>query len=78
MIAAASTGNANIKRKEVIKIDHTNSGRSFINIASHLKKNIVLIKFIDAAIEEAPTKWKLKITKSTAKPECDCAADNGG
>jgi hypothetical protein len=36
---------------------------------SALKNKIVQIKLIDAAIEEAPIKWKLKITKSTEAPE---------
>lgn len=56
MIAAAKTGKAKISKKEVIKIAQTNKGKSFINIASLLKKKIVQIKLIEAAIEEAPTK----------------------
>lgn len=33
---------------------------------------------MDAAIEDAPTKWKLNITRSTDTPECECIDDNGG
>jgi len=56
VIAAASTGNAKTSKKDVIRTDQTKRGKSFINIASLLKKNIVQMKFIAAAIEEAPTK----------------------
>jgi len=38
-------------------------------MASLLKKKLLQTKLFPAAIEEAPTKWKLKITKSTEKPE---------
>ena len=55
-MAAAKTGSANINKNDVISIDQTNRGRSFMNIASLLKKKIVHIKLIEAAIEEAPTK----------------------
>jgi hypothetical protein len=78
VIAAASTGSANTNRNDVISIAHTNNGKSFKNIASVLKKKMVQIKLIDAAIDEAPTKWKLKITRSTDTPECECIEDNGG
>lgn len=78
VIAAASTGNAKTSKKDVISTDQTKRGKSFINIASLLKKNIVQMKFIAAAIEEAPTKWKLNITKSTETPECEWIDERGG
>lgn len=65
VIAAASTGNANINKNDVTNTDHTYKGKSFINIDSLLKNKIVHIKLIEANIDEIPTKWKLNITKST-------------
>ena len=56
VIAAAKTGKAKTSKNDVISTAHTNKGKSFINIASLLKKNMVQIKLIAAAIEEAPTK----------------------
>lgn len=56
VIAAARTGKAKTSKKEVISTDQTNKGKSFINIASLLKKKIVQIKLMAAAIDDAPTK----------------------
>lgn len=78
VIAAARTGKAKTSKKEVISTDQTNKGKSFINIASLLKKKIVQIKLMAAAIDDAPTKWKLKITKSTETPECEWIDESGG
>lgn len=38
---------------------------------------IVTIKLIAPRIEETPARWRLKMPKSTAGPECP-SADNGG
>jgi hypothetical protein len=78
VIAAAKTGIARISKNDVIKILHTNNGRSFMNIASFLKNRIVQIKFIDAAIDDDPTRWKLKITRSTEDPGWPAIDDSGG
>jgi hypothetical protein len=40
--------------------------------------NIVHIKFIAPAIDDAPARCKLKIAKSTEAPECAVIPDNGG
>ena len=64
--------------KEVIKIDHAYKGRLFINIDSSLKNKIVHIKLIEAKIEETPTKWRLKITKSMDILGWPARDDNGG
>jgi len=77
-MAAARTGMAKINKNDVIKMLHTNNGRSFMNIASFLRNSMVQIKFIDAAIEDDPTRWKLRITKSTEDPGCPAIDDNGG
>jgi hypothetical protein len=54
----------------VQRIDQGNSGILNIVIPRHLILIIVVIKLIAPNIEEAPARWRLKITKSTAAPEC--------
>ena len=61
MIAAAKTGIASINNIEVKKIDQTNKLRVLKYIPSNLKLTIVEIKFIEARIDEVPTRWKLNI-----------------
>jgi len=39
---------------------------------------MVVIKLIAPAIEETPARCKLKILKSTAKPQCPVAELKGG
>jgi hypothetical protein len=38
----------------------------------------VTIKLIDPRREEIPARWRLKIPKSTAGPECASIPANGG
>ena len=57
-------------KKAVNNKDHANNGKRFISIPLQRILNIVAIKLIDAAIEDAPAKCRLKIAKSTAGPEC--------
>jgi len=39
---------------------------------------MVTIKLIAPIIDEAPERWRVKIAKSTAGPECACIPDKGG
>ena len=78
VIAAANTGIAKISKKEVTKTDQTYKGKLFINIDSCLKNKIVQMKFIEANIEDTPTKWKLTIKKSTDMLAWPIVDDNGG
>ena len=66
----ANTGNDNNNKNVVIKTAHTNSGTLCIVIPGHRILNIVVIKFTEPSIEEAPETCKLKIAKSTDGPEC--------
>jgi hypothetical protein len=56
VIAAASTGIARISNTEVKKIAHTNKFKVLKYIPSTLKLIIVVMKLIEAKIEEVPTK----------------------
>lgn len=69
MIAPARTGKLNNNKNAVINTDQTNNGNLFINIPLQRILNIVTIKFIAPAIEEAPAKCKAKIPASTEAPE---------
>jgi hypothetical protein len=78
VIPPASTGKDKRSKKEVISIDHTNSGSRCIVIPLARILKIVVIKLIAPVIEEMPAKCKLKIAKSTAGPECEILPDSGG
>jgi len=69
VIAPANTGKLNNNKNAVIKTDHTNSGKRFINIPRHRMLKIVTIKFIAPAIDETPAKCKAKIPASIDAPE---------
>lgn len=56
MIAPASTGSLSRSRKAVIKTDHTNSGKRSKVTPGVRILIIVVIKFMDANIDEAPAK----------------------
>jgi hypothetical protein len=78
VIPPANTGSDNRSKKAVIKIDHTNKGSRCIVIPGARIFIMVVIKLIAPSKLEIPDKCKLKITKSTAPPECDASLDNGG
>lgn len=68
MIAPARTGKERRRRKAVIKTDQTNRGSRSKVIPGVRIFIMVVIKFIEARIEEAPAKCKEKIAKSTDPP----------
>ena len=78
VIPPAKTGMANNNKTVVTKTDQTNNGNLFIVIPGARIFNIVVIKFIDAKIDEIPAKCKLKIAISTEPPECAGILANGG
>tara|TARA_B110000881_G_scaffold106479_1_gene93405 strand:+ start:7891 stop:8175 length:285 start_codon:yes stop_codon:yes gene_type:complete len=78
VIAPAKTGSDNNNKKVVIKIDQTNKGVRSIVIPGARIFIIVVIKFIEAIIEEAPAKCKENIAKSTQPPACATGPDKGG
>lgn len=68
MIAPARTGKERRRRKAVTKTDQTNRGSRSKVIPGVRIFIMVVIKFIEARIEEAPAKCKEKIAKSTDPP----------
>jgi len=78
VIAPARTGRESRSRKAVIRILQTKRGIAYnaIPLARILK--IVTIKLIAPRIEDIPAKWRLKIPKSTAGPECASIPLSGG
>jgi hypothetical protein len=78
VIAPARTGRESNRRIVVKRIDHTNRGVRSIDIPGARILIMVVIKFIEAIIEEAPAKCKEKIAKSTQPPPWAVAPDKGG
>jgi hypothetical protein len=69
VIAPAKTGNANNKRIVVKSTLHANNGMCSKNIVFGFIFKIVIIKFSELIIDEAPARCKDKIVKSTEIPE---------
>ena len=78
MIAPANTGKDNNNKTAVMITAH--KYKLILNNSNFLERifKIVVMKFIAPAIEETPAKCKLKILKSTAKPQCPVAELKGG
>lgn len=68
VIAPARTGRERSSRKVVMKTDQTNKGRRSKEIPGARILITVVMKFIDARIEEAPARWREKIARSTDPP----------
>lgn len=68
MIAPARTGRERRSKIVVNKIDQTNRGVRSIVIPGARILIIVVIKLIEAIIEEAPARWREKIARSTHPP----------
>ena len=76
--APAKTGMAIINKKLVIAIDQTNIGvRDKINEPERIPK-IVVMKFKEAIIDEAPPRCKERIRNSPELPEWATLPDRGG
>lgn len=67
-MAPANTGRDNNNNKAVIPTDHTNKGTRSKRIPAERIFIAVVIKLIEAKIEEIPAKCKEKIAKSTEGP----------
>ncbi|WP_213082630.1 hypothetical protein [Escherichia coli] len=78
VIPPAKTGNESSNKTAVIRTDHANKGNKLIFIPRARIFQIVPIKFIAPAIEDAPAMCKLKIAKSTDAPGCASIPANGG
>lgn len=78
MIPAAKTGSDNKRRTVVIIMDQTNKGVWYWEIAGGFMLMIVVMKLIDARMEEIPAKCKEKMVKSTEAPACAKLPASGG
>lgn len=78
VIAPAKTGRERSSRNAVTKTDHTNSGRRSKDIPGVRMLIIVVIKFIEAKMDEAPARCREKIARSTDPPACAILLDRGG
>lgn len=78
MIAPARTGSLRRRRNAVIKTDQTNSGRRS-NVTPGVRMFItVVMKFMEARMEEAPARWRENIARSTDPPAWAILLDSGG
>ena len=78
VIAPARTGRDNKRRNAVTKTDHTNNGSRSKDIPGVRILIMVVIKFIEAKIEEAPAKCKENIARSTDPPAWAMFLERGG
>lgn len=78
VIPAAKTGSDNKRRTVVIIMDQTNKGVWYWEIAGGFMLMIVVMKLIDARMEEIPAKCKEKMVKSTEAPACAKLPASGG
>ena len=78
VIAPASTGRDRRRRNVVTKTDQTKSGNRSKEIPGARIFIIVVIKFMEARIDEAPAKCREKIARSTEPPACAIFLDSGG
>lgn len=69
VIAPANTGKDRRSRKAVTKTDQTKRGSRSKDIPGVRIFIIVVIKLIEAKIDEAPAKCREKMAKSTEPPE---------
>jgi len=78
VIAPAKTGRDKRRRNVVTKTDQTKRGRRSKEIPGARIFIIVVIKLMEAKIEEAPARWREKIARSTDPPACAILLDSGG
>lgn len=75
---AAKTGRERSKRTAVIKIDQTNRGIWYRDIAGGFMLMIVVIKLMAPRIEEIPARWREKMIRSTEAPGWEKFPAKGG
>jgi len=77
-MAPARTGRDKRSSIVVRKIDHTNNGIRSIDIPGARIFSTVVMKLIEAMIDDAPAKCSEKIARSTDPPACAAGPDRGG
>jgi len=78
VIAPARTGRERRRRIVVINMDQTNNGIRSIVIPGDRILMMVVMKFMEAMIEEAPARCKEKMARSTHPPAWAAGPDKGG
>jgi hypothetical protein len=78
VIAPASTGRERRSKMAVSNTDHTKRGVLSIDNPLDRMLRMVVMKFADPMIEEAPAKCNEKMAKSTDDPACAILEANGG
>lgn len=78
VIAPARTGRERRSKKAVTKTDHTNKGSRSKDIPGVRILIIVVMKLIEARIEDAPARCREKIARSTDPPAWAIFLDRGG
>ena len=78
VIAPARTGRERRRRNVVINTDQTNKGSRSKEIPGARILITVVIKFIEAKIDDAPAKWREKMARSTDPPACAMFLERGG
>ena len=78
VIAPANTGKDNNSKNAVTNTDQTNRGRRSNDIPGVRILIIVVIKLIEAKIEEAPARCREKIARSTDPPAWAILLERGG
>lgn len=78
VIAPARTGIDNKRRNAVTKTDQTNRGRRSNEMPGVRILITVVMKLMDAKMEEAPARCKENIARSTEPPACANPLDSGG
>lgn len=78
VMPAAKTGKDSNRRMVVIKIDHTNKGVWYWVIDGGFMLIMVVIKLMEARIEEIPAKCREKMVRSTDAPACAKLPARGG
>lgn len=68
VIAPAKTGRESNNKNAVTKTDQTNRGNRSKDMPGVRILIIVVMKFMEARIEEAPARWREKIARSTDPP----------
>ena len=77
-MAPARTGRDKSNKIAVINTDQTNKGTRSITIPSVRMFIVVVIKFKEARMEDAPAKCREKIARSTDGPACVMFLERGG
>jgi hypothetical protein len=78
VMAPASTGSDSSSRKAVISTDQANSGMRCRVMPGARMLKIVVMKLMAPRIDEAPARWRARITRSIDCPVWPVVDEHGG